>query len=261
MSILVGILLGIIQGITEFLPVSSTGHLVIVGEVIDLGNTFVFDVLLNIGTLAALIWYSKRRIMSISRQLLKGDYKLAAKVVAATVPAALAGVVFSSQIESYNENLGIAIVMLALIGLIMIFAKEKKPAKTKLADISWRVAVLIGFAQALALIPGTSRSGITILAALYLGLNKKLAAEWSFLLAIPIIFGATMKVLVSQEGITFISNNFIPVFLGNVASFIVGMLSIGVLLKVISSKNLRPFGYYRVGLAAILVFLVSISAI
>ncbi len=259
MSILNAIIMGLVQGITEFLPISSSGHLVIFSKILDLGNVFIFDVLLNFGSLLALIIYYRKRIWSIIVRIFSGkEWLLAVKVVAATVPAVLIGLVFNDQIEKLNSMIWVVISTLMIVGILMIIAgNAKKGADDREIEksVGWRLAIKTGLAQALALIPGVSRSGITILTGLRNNLSAARAAEFSFLLAIPIIAGASFKMLVSKEGIDFIKNNMAAFAVGNIVSFASGILAISFLINLISKRGLKDFGWYRVGLASLLIVL------
>ncbi len=254
MSILNAIILGLVQGLTEFIPVSSSGHLVLAQEFLGVDN-FTFSVLLNFGTLLALVVFYRQKIIDILRDIfVKRNTKLAVKLIAATVPAAIFGVVLGGWIESLNDNVPLVIIMLAVVGVAMVLfgAERKGKLLHEVENITWRQAVTVGFAQVAALVPGTSRSGITILAGLQQRLSAKAAAEYSFLLAIPIITGASLKILFSNEGTDFITGNF-PAFLaGNLASFVSGYLAVSFLIGLLGRQGLKAFGWYRLALALVL---------
>ena len=257
MSLLIAILLGAVQGVTEFLPISSSGHLVLIGGLVELDNHFTFDVLLNLGTLAALGWCFRGRLMEILRLLRNNDYGVLLKLIVATLPAIFVGAIFHQQLVGLNTNIPLVLVMLALLGLVMLFVDEKKGAKENLVDVSWKMALVVGLAQAIAFLPGTSRAGITILVALMLGMKRNLAAEWSFLLAIPIIAAAIAKVLFSAEAFEFVSNNFGSIIVGNIVSFTVGFLAIDYLVRLLRRQSLRPFAVYRLALVAVLLIFLA----
>ena len=264
MSILDAIVLGLVQGVTEFIPISSSGHLVITSHLLGIGSAFTFDVLLNLGTLLALVIFYRKRIWSIVVRIFKGsEWKLLAKVILATIPAIAIGILLKSQVEWLNGMIWVVIAMLVIIGIPMILiGKEKKTADNREIEksVGWRATAVIGIAQALAFIPGTSRSGITILAGLRSNLTAARAAEFSFLLAIPIIAGASFKTLM-DGGIDFISNNMVVVLIGNIASFVAGILAVSFFIKFISNNGLKAFGWYRIGLAIVLIALVLIGII
>lgn len=259
MSFLDSIILGFLQGLTEFLPISSTGHLVIASRVLGLGDTFTFDVLLNFGTLCALIVYYRNTIWSLLVKALKRkSWPLINRLIVATIPAALTGFFLDDYIATANTMIWLVIAMLILVGILMIFfGKEKSDADNKALEksISSMTSIKIGLAQALALIPGTSRSGVTILTGLKCNLSAKKAAEFSFLLAVPIIAGASLKTLLESDGLTFVENNLGAVLIGNLVSFVVGLLAIKFLIALIGKRGLKDFGWYRIGLALVLVIL------
>jgi undecaprenyl-diphosphatase len=259
MSFLDSMILGLIQGVTEFIPVSSSGHLVIVSHILGLGDTFAFDVLLNFGTLLALMTYYQKRIWQIIKRLITGkQFKLIALLMMATIPAATVGLLFDEQISNLNTKVWVVIIMLIVVGIPMIiFGRENTPANDEELDktISWTTSIKIGLAQAIALIPGTSRSGITILAGLKCGLSAKKAAEFSFLLAIPIIAVASFKMLFSEAGLNYVNDNLGAVIIGNLVSFATGLLAVKFLISLIGKRGLKDFGWYRLGLAIVLIIL------
>lgn len=256
MSYLEAIILGLVQGLTEFIPVSSSGHLVIFNYLLGTENTFTFDVLLNVGTLLALVIFYRKRIWSlIQRTLLGKEWGLLAKLAAATVPAFSFGLIFGNQIKLLNEMVWVVVVMLVIVGVLFIkYGSPNKEADYSPMEesIKWPIAWKVGFAQAIALIPGTSRSGITILAGLRSNLSAARAAEFSFMLAIPTIAGASLKVLLLDDGWSFAVANPGIVVVGNVFSFLSGILAVSFLIKLLSKRGLKDFGYYRIGLALVL---------
>ena len=259
MSIIDAIVLGLVQGLTEFIPVSSSGHLVIVSHLLGVGDAFTFDTLLNFGTLLALVIYYRKRIWSLITRVFKGkDWKLLGQLIAATIPALIAGVLFASQIEKLNNMIWVVIFMLVSIGIIMVVAgKANKDADDREIEqsVSWPIAVKIGLIQAVALIPGSSRSGVTILMGLRNNLSAARAAEFSFLLAIPILAGGSLKMLVSSKGQAFLQDNISVLLIGNLVAFISGMLAISFLLKLLGTRGLKDFGWYRIGLGGVLAIL------
>jgi undecaprenyl-diphosphatase len=259
MSFLDSIILGLIQGLTEFIPVSSSGHLVIFSHLLGLGDAFAFDVLLNFGTLLALIVYYRKRIwLIIKKAFIYRQLKLIGLLIVAMIPAAVMGLVFDNEISKLNSMVWVVIVMLIVVGIPMIVSgKENKNANDADLEktISWMTSVKIGLMQVLALIPGTSRSGITILVGMKCGLNAKKAAEFSFLLAIPIIAVASFKVLFSTAGQGYLSANLGAVIVGNIVSFVAGILAISFLISLIGKRGLKDFGWYRIGLAIVLIIL------
>jgi undecaprenyl-diphosphatase len=250
------IILGLVQGLTEFIPVSSSGHLVIFNYLLGTPDSFAFDVLLNVGTLSALLVYYRVRIKDlITRTVVGKEWALLSKLLAATIPAFAIGLLFGDGIKALNNMVWVVVVMLVIVGVLMIiYGSPNKDADDKPLEesITWPIARNVGLAQAIALIPGTSRSGITILAGLRSNLSAARAAEFSFMLAIPTIAGATIKVMILDGGWTYVANNFGVVLVGNIVSFASGLFAIGFLLRLLSTRGLKDFGWYRIGLAAVL---------
>jgi undecaprenyl-diphosphatase len=265
MSIIDAIILGIVQGLTEFIPVSSSGHLVIASHILNVKDAFTFDVLLNLGTLTALIIYYRKRLGNLIVRIVKGqDWKLLFRLLVATIPAAIVGLILDKQIARLDENIYLVIVMLVIVGVLMIIiGKPKKGCDDQELEksLKWATAVKVGVSQILAFIPGTSRSGITILAGLRSNLSAKRAAEFSFLLAIPIIGAASFKMLLSSEGREFVSKNLGTFIFGNVASLIVGLAAISFFVSILGKRGLKDFGWYRVALAVVLIVLLVIGVI
>jgi undecaprenyl-diphosphatase len=259
MSYLDAIILGLVQGLTEFLPVSSSGHLVITSHLLGTPEAFTFDVLLNFGTLTALIVFYRVRLVSLIARAFSGkEWSLLAKLAAATIPAVAFGLVFGDGIKQLNEMLPVVIAMLLIVGVIMIRYGSARPDATNEPlekSLSWQTTLKVGVAQAIALIPGTSRSGITILVGLQSKLSAARAAEFSFLLAIPIILGASLKVLALDGGVDYVANNLGVVLVGNLVSFTSGFLAIGFLIRLLGTRGLKDFGWYRVALASVLTIL------
>ncbi|MEI7917822.1 MAG: undecaprenyl-diphosphatase UppP [Candidatus Saccharibacteria bacterium] len=265
MSIINAIILGLVQGITEFLPISSSGHLVIVSHILGADNAFTFDVLLNFGSLLALVVYYRVRIWSIIVRVFSGkEWLLVAKVIVATVPAVLLGLILNSQIEQLNSMIWVVIAMLVVIGIPMVvMGKVNDNADNREIEqsVGWRLAVKTGITQSFSLIPGVSRSGITILTGLRNNLSAERAAEFSFLLAIPIIAGASLKTLISSAGINFVKDNLVAFAFGNIVCFISGILAINFMIKLIEKRGLKDFGWYRVILAVVLAILLLLGII
>lgn len=256
MDIISAVVLGIVQGLTEFIPVSSSGHMIIAERVFGVKGGFEFDVLLNIGTLLALLVYYRRTILAlISEVVLHKNHKLAVKLVVAVLPAIAVGYFFDDFISGKLQSVWVVITMLIVVGLLMVLSRFK-PSKKTLESISLATAVKIGVAQIFALIPGTSRSGITILAGQSQGLSAKEAARFSFILGIPTISGAIVKVALSDEARVFFSEHLGALIIGNIVSFVSGSLAVAFLINMLGRRGLRPFGWYRLGFAALLIALI-----
>ncbi len=267
MSLLQSISLGIIQGITEFLPISSSGHLIIAREFLGLSleNTLSFDVLLHLSTLLAIIIYYWLEIKNIIINLKREKFSLAASkpvlaILLGTIPAVLVGFFLGDTLENYFRNPTYVAIAL-IIGSVVFFAADKvskfiKNNNKEEAQIGIKKGFLIGIFQSLALIPGVSRSGITISGGLFFGLSREQAIRFAFLLAIPAIFGAATKTLldvVSDPASDLLSSVFSANYLlGFIAAFISGLISIKFLVRYLSAHSFTPFIIYRLVLAGII---------
>lgn len=267
MNIINTVILGIVQGATEFLPVSSSGHLVIASKLLGTSSSFEFDVLVNFGTLLAVVIYYRKRIgQIISDIFLRRDLSLALKIVLATIPAATFGFLFQDLISKHLHSTWVVVFMLFFVGIFMVLSKNwpnnnKLAVNKELHGISYMQAFIVGLAQCLALISGSSRSGVTMLASLKLGFTKEKAAEWSFLIGIPIILGASLKVLTSDAGINYVQNQTNTFIFANLVSFLSGFAAIHILMKILKQNGLYWFGWYRIALATVLLGLLSVKLI
>jgi undecaprenyl-diphosphatase len=258
MSVLEAIFLGLVQGFTEFIPVSSSGHLVLAQSLFGSNIDHLFIQALDFGTFFALVIYFWPRLMDLARQVfVKKDYRLARNILITCIPAGFLGLLLANFIETSKVlvNPLVVAIMLALVGVLMIVVDKlpKKSAKTSGRDLSPKRALAIGVAQAFALIPGVSRSGSTILASRIMGLNPKAAAEYSFMVAIPIMLGLLTKLLVKDSDRAYLLANLEPVIIGNIAAFISGMIAIKFMLSYLSNHGLAIFGWYRIAVATIVV--------
>ena len=260
------IIFGLIQGLTEFVPISSSGHLAIAGQFLgETENQLISGVLVNIGTWLALVWVTRRTLLGLFDQTGPARWRLPAKLVVATLPAAAVGWLAVDWLASLNERPWVFLIMLAGVGLLMLLTPKptqtNQPASLSDLDrqVGWLGALGIGSMQAVALIPGTSRSGITILGGLMARLPPATAASWSFLMAVPVTLGAILRVLVFDGGYHQLAAHW-PWFLAaNLVSLVVGLLAISWLLAILSRWSLRPFGWYRLGLGLVLGFLFAIG--
>ena len=258
MSIFQALVLGLVQGLTEFIPVSSSGHLLIVHEIFGTSeNTLSFDVALHVGTLLALIIFFRKDILSLAKNILSKNKqgRLARLLILATVPAAVAGLLFSDFIDENLRSPVVVAVTLAIVGVIMLVADKLSKNNSDNKEVSTKQGLIVGFTQALALIPGVSRSGATMTAGLFAGLGRVQAARFSFLLAIPIIAGSALGIFIKDGDVA--STGGAQLAIGMVAAFISGMFAIKFLLDVIGKVGLKPFAYYRFFAAVlVLIFLV-----
>jgi undecaprenyl-diphosphatase len=265
-TVLQALVMGIVQGLTEFLPVSSSGHLVIVPFLFGWDNVFLnslaFSVMLHIGTLVALLAYFRQDwlrlipagIAAIRHRSFDGDpdRKLAWLLVAATIPAALVGFLFSDFFEGGIRQPELVAATLVLGGVILLVADRVGRRTKGVADVTLPVAVGIGAAQALALVPGISRSGISISAARIAGLDREAAARFAFLMATPITGGAILfearRLVTGEAGVEV---DLAPLIVGAVAALVSGLAAIHVMLAYLRTRSLDVFVWYRFGLAAL----------
>lgn len=261
MDIFETILLGFIQGITEFIPVSSSGHLEIARQLFGFSgeNFHLFLEFINLGTLLALIVYFRKRIWKIIKNVFQErNYKLAINIVITCIPAGLAGLLLGDFIEN-NDFFGSIFTVAAamgIVGLIMI-AIDKLPHLSPLKnenELTPLRALIIGIFQMFALIPGTSRSGTTIIAGRIMGLDSESSAEYSFLVSIPLMCAVCLKMFLSTNGRAFFTANLGALLLSNLMAFIVGWLAITFVLSYLKKpKALQTFGKYRVVLACLVI--------
>ena len=272
MSIWTILLLGLVQGLTEFIPVSSSGHLEIFeqafGGMLDGSRPEDFHYfleLINFGTLIALIIYFWPRIKKICNDIFrKHNYKLLVNVIITCIPAGLAGLLLSDFIESngFFSSLYTVAVAMGLVGILMIIA-DRLPHLAKLKSenhLTKPRALGIGIAQVFALIPGVSRSGSTILAGRVSGLDNKSAAEYSFLVSIPLMAAVCLKTLISSSAREYLFSNFWMLSIANFVALVSGFLAIKFVLKYLKRPgSLKTFGFYRVILASIVLIFVLIA--
>ena len=253
--------LGLTQGVTEFIPVSSSGHLEVMQQVLG-GRSADFHLFLefiNLGTLLALLIFYRKRIWEIIIDIfVNHNFRLAINVIITTIPAVIAGLLLSDIIESswFFSNMVVIACAMALIGIAML-AIDRLPKMSKLKsekELTKPRALIIGLAQCVALIPGTSRSGSTIVAGRLTGLDSKSAADYSFLASIPIMFGVMAKSLLSSSSREYIAANLPALAFSNIVAFISGLIAIYFVMKYLRKKNsLKPFGIYRIVLALIII--------
>jgi undecaprenyl-diphosphatase len=262
MTTLHAIILAIIQGITEFLPISSSGHLILVPRLLGWEDQGLeFDAAMHIGTLAAVVFYFRQQLAAMARAWLasatRGEHSrdghLAWAVLLGTIPVGLAGLLFNDYIEAHFRSPLLVATTLAGFGILLWLADRFGHRQRDEYSVTWRDAALIGVAQAMALVPGTSRSGITMTAGLGVGLTREAAARYSFLLAVPgtALAGAyeTLKMFRAAVPI-----DWRPVLIGVVVAGISGVLCIHFLLRFIQRIGMLPFTIYRLLLAALIVY-------
>lgn len=256
MSITQSIILGIIQGIAEWLPISSSGHLVLAQEFFGLPNFFSFDILLHIATLFVIFivfWQDiKEMLQAVIRFNFKSEYgKLVLFIVFASIPTGIIGILFKDAFEGMFSNLWGVSIALAITGILLLITKLKRKDEL-VKDLTIKKTLMIGIAQGIAIIPGISRSGSTIGTGLLLGVEKEKAARFSFLLSIPAIIGAL--ILERKEFIhdKLLSNNLSAAIVGFFTAIIIGYVFLKFFLKIIKLDKFYIFGYYCIGLSIIL---------
>jgi len=257
------IILGFIQGVTEWLPISSTGHLRIAERFLGLAVPLLFDVTLHVGTLIIILLFFRKDIKIILAALVKGDFKsengkLIPLIIVGMIPTALIGVVFSNAIETYFSNfLSIAGAFITC-GVVLYFSKIGQERKE---NITYMETLVIGAAQGIALIPGLSRSGLTIAIALLLGIRREKAFKFSFLLSVPAVIGALGLTLYEQhEMLTLAGVGLTEILVGIVVSLVVSYFALKLLWKALAGKKFYLFAFYCWLLGAVLVAL-SLSGV
>lgn len=261
MNIFYAILLGFLQGATEFLPISSSAHLVLAEYFLGLEEVGLsFDVALHLGTLLAILTYFRRDFLLMARALLfAGDLKeegvfyrkLALYIALATIPGVMAGLFLNDLVETMFRQPVLVATTLGAVGLLLLWAERAGKKRRDIDRLGLADALIIGLAQALAIVPGVSRSGITMTAGLFAGFNRQAAARFSFMLSAPIIFGAGvyhLPEIIRQGGEP---GQFVYYLAGFLAAALSGYAFIAWLLKFIRTRPFDIFAYYRLGLAAV----------
>lgn len=261
-EILKTILIGIVEGITEWLPVSSTGHMILLEEFIHLNVTKefmeMFNVVIQLGAILAVVLMFFPKLWPFTTKekgwVKKDTWMMWFKVIVAAIPAAVLGILFDDTLDAMFHNYQTVAVMLIVYGVLFIVVershKGKRPKIRTIQDMTFQTAFLIGMFQVLSLIPGTSRSGATILGAIILGCSRYIAAEFSFFLAIPVMFGASFLKIV-KFGLAFETAEIIILLVGMVTAFVVSVLSIRFLMSYVKKHDFQFFGYYRIVLGVI----------
>lgn len=264
MTVLEAIILGLIQGLTEFIPVSSSGHLVLLHHAFGVTDAgLAFDISLHIGTLLALLIFFNREILLLVNGLLgrNNHKKLAWLIVAATTPAIIGGLLLQDLAESSFRSVQLVAVNLIAVAVLMLlaerYAKQHFTQKTTLHHVSAKQGLTIGFAQVLALIPGVSRSGSTITAGIFAGLDRVAATRFSFLLAIPATSGAVLKTILSG-GTHGFGQELHIVAAGIIPAFVSGIFAIRFLIRYLAKHDLGVFAYYRIGLGIFVLLMVAL---
>ena len=243
-------ILGIVEGTTEFLPVSSTGHLIIVGDWLGFNDDKgkVFEIVIQLGAILAVVWEYRVKIASTISGLSSNSsaQRFTINLLIAFLPAAILGFLFIKKIKAYLFN-PISVAIALIVGAFIIFWVERRartPRVNDVDDMTVRDALMVGLAQAVSLIPGTSRAGATIMGGLLSGLSRKTATEFSFFLAIPTMFAATFYDVFKHRDL--LHANDLPMFaVGFVTSFVAALIAVRALIRFVSSHNFNGFAWYR----------------
>lgn len=258
------IILGVIEGITEWLPISSTGHMILVDKFLQLGMPYAFKemffVVIQLGAIIAVVFLYWKKIFPFSfknKEFIKKDIiTMWVKIIIACIPAAIVGILWDDEINALFYNFQTVSIALIVFGILFIvvenYNKGRNPIVKDLNQLTYKMAIVIGLFQIIAAIfPGTSRSGATILGALLIGISRDVAAEFTFFLAIPVMFGASLLKLI-KFGIVFTGFELTVLLVGMVVAFIVSLLAIKFLVGYIKRHDFKIFGWYRILLGCIL---------
>ena len=258
------VVLGIVEGLTEWLPVSSTGHMILVDEFIrlDVSKDFMdmFLVVIQLGAILAVVALNFEKLNPWSDWKTKKEKRdtvsLWMKVIVACIPAAVIGLMFNKYMEEHFMTAPVVATTLIFYGLLFIwienYNKHRRPRINDLANLDYRTAFIIGLFQVLSLVPGTSRSGATIIGGILFGASRIVAAEFTFFLAIPVMFGASLLKMV-KFGLHYTGAEIVIMVVGMVTAFIVSILSIKFLLSYIKTNDFKAFGWYRIVLGIIVI--------
>ena len=263
------ILIGIVEGITEWLPVSSTGHMIILNEIIKLKVSAdfweMFEVVIQLGAIMAVVVIYFKKLNPFdpkkSKEEKKDTMNIWYKVIVACLPAAVIGLLFDDIIDKYFYNSTVVAIMLILYGILFIVVEninKNKEARIKtFEELDYKTVLIIGVFQLLALIPGTSRSGATILGAIIFGTSRYIAAEFTFFLGIPVMFGASLLKIV-KHGLAFSAVEVAILFIGMIVAFLVSVFAIKFLMSYIKKNDFKVFGYYRIALGIIVLIIFAL---
>ncbi|WP_415262730.1 undecaprenyl-diphosphate phosphatase [Pseudomonas chlororaphis] len=251
------LILGIVEGLTEFLPISSTGHQIIVADLLNFGGerAMAFNIIIQLGAILAVVWEFRRKILDVVTGLptQRNAQRFTINLLIAFLPAVVLGVIFADLIHKYLFNPITVATALVVGGLVMLWAERRQHEihANSVDEISWKDALKVGFAQCLAMIPGTSRSGSTIIGGLLFGLSRKTATEFSFFLAMPTMVGAAVYSGYKYRNL--FQPDDLPVFaIGFITSFIFAMIAVRGLLKFIANHSYAAFAWYRIAFGLVI---------
>ena len=264
MELIKTVILGVVEGLTEWLPISSTGHMILVDEFIklDVSKSFMdmFLVVIQLGAILAVVVLNFEKLNPFAgyknQAEKRATYRLWYKVIFACVPAGVIGLMFNKYMEEHFMTAPVVATTLIFYGLLFIwienYNKHRRPRINDLANLDYRTAFIIGLFQVLSLVPGTSRSGATIIGGILFGTSRIVAAEFTFFLAIPVMFGASLLKMV-KFGLHYTGAEIVIMVVGMVTAFIVSILSIKFLLSYIKTNDFKAFGWYRIVLGIIVI--------
>lgn len=258
------VILGIVEGLTEWLPISSTGHMILVDEFIQLNVSKAFMdmflVVIQLGAIFAVVVLNFEKLNPFSSWKTKKEkaatFQLWYKVLFACVPAAVIGLMFNKYMEEHFMTAPVVAATLIFYGIMFIvvenYNKNRSPQITDLSELDYKTALIIGLFQVLSLVPGTSRSGSTILGGILFGTSRYVAAEFTFFLAIPVMFGASLLKMV-KFGFHYTGSEILILIVGMATAFVVSILSIKFLMRYIKSNDFKAFGWYRIALGIVVI--------
>lgn len=272
-EIIKALVLGIVEGITEWLPISSTGHMILVDEFLKLNVSeefkSMFLVVIQLGAILAVVVLYFKKLIPLDVQNKKLHWKkdtlvMWLKIIVSCIPAAIVGVFFDDELEAVFYNWQTVSAALILFGIFFIIIEKRnrgrEPKINSINDISYKTAIIIGLFQLIAAVfPGTSRSGATIVGALLIGVSRSVAAEYTFFLAVPVMFGASALKLV-KFGFDFTSQELVILFVGLVSAFVVSILAIKFLMSYIKKHDFTAFGWYRIVLGAAVILYFALAS-
>lgn len=269
LELLKSLILGVVEGITEWLPISSTGHMILVNELIKNYDGFtasdLYIYVIQLGAILAVVTLYFRKLnpfaLSKTKEERSETWQMWFKVIAACIPAAIIGILMDSFMDKIETWYVVAATLIIYgFAFIVIENLNRKEGITRISEMSYKTAVLIGLFQVLSIVPGTSRSGATILGAMLVGCSRSVAAEFSFFLAIPVMFGVSI-LKIAKNGLMMTGGEWLTLLTGMAIAYIVSMLAIKFLVDYVRKHDFKAFGYYRIALGIIVIIFISLRAI
>lgn len=258
LNLIKAFILGIVEGLTEFLPVSSTGHLILAGDLLsfDSGAGKVFEVVIQLGAILAVCWLFREKILEVILGVFRGDraaLRFTAIVLVAFLPSVVFGLLFIKTIKAVLFNPTVVALSLVVGGLVILWVerRERPVASETVEEIGWMQALGVGLAQVVAMIPGVSRSGATIIGGMVFGVSRTAATEFSFFLAIPTMLGATVLDL-AKNGAALTFGDVVAIAVGFVTAFVSAIVVVKFLIRFVAHHTLRVFAWYRIALGLLI---------